>query len=57
MDSKTKTLEVYIATHMNNVTGEKNYTTKEEVENNPQWGRNYCYKNFPYSQNRSTSKI
>jgi len=57
MDSKTKTLEVYIATHMNNVTGEKNYTTKEEVENNPQWGRNYCYKNSPYSQNRSTSKI
>jgi len=49
MDSKTKTLEVYTTTHMNNATSEENYATKEEVENNPQWGRNYCYKNSPYN--------
>jgi len=57
MDSKTKTLEVYTATHMSNAMSEEDYTIKEEVENNPQWGKNYCYKNSPYSQNRSTSKI
>jgi hypothetical protein len=36
MDNKTKPLEVYIATNVNNVRNENNYTIKEETKNNPQ---------------------
>jgi hypothetical protein len=38
MDSKTRPLEIYITTNMNNVRSEKYYTIEEEVENNQQWG-------------------
>ncbi len=35
MDNKTKPLEVYTATNMNNVRNEEDYTIEEEMENNP----------------------
>ncbi len=38
MDNKTKPLKVYTITNMNNARNENDYTTKEEVENNSQWG-------------------
>ncbi len=38
MHNKTKPLKVYTIANMNNARNENNYTTKEEVENNSQWG-------------------
>jgi hypothetical protein len=38
MDRKTTRSKVYIAANLNNARSEKNYTTKEEVENNLPWG-------------------
>jgi hypothetical protein len=35
MDDKTKPSEIYIATNVSNVRSEKNYTIKDEIENNP----------------------
>jgi len=46
MDSKTKTLEVYIKTNISNLMSEKYYITKEEVENNPQWGEELLLQKF-----------
>ncbi len=39
MDNKTRTSKVYIIVNLNNVGSEEEYTTKNEVENNPQWGK------------------
>jgi hypothetical protein len=39
MDNKTKPLKVYTITNMNNGGSENDYTTKEEIENNSQWGK------------------
>ncbi len=36
-NGQTTPLGVYIATNMRNARIEKDYSTKEEVENNPQW--------------------
>ncbi len=36
MDNKTKPLEVYIATNVNKVRSEEDYTIEEEIKNNPQ---------------------
>lgn len=42
MDSKTKPLEVYtIAANISNEKSEEDYTTKEEAENNQQWGEDF----------------
>jgi hypothetical protein len=38
MDGKTRPLQIYITTNMNNARSEKDYTTEEEIENNQQWG-------------------
>jgi hypothetical protein len=38
MDNKIRPLEVYIVVNLNNVVSEEEYTTKNEAENNPQWG-------------------
>jgi hypothetical protein len=38
MDNKIKPLKVYTITNMNNGGNENDYTTKEKVENNSQWG-------------------
>jgi hypothetical protein len=46
MDNKSKTLKVYIATYMSNATSEEDYTSKEEVENNPQWGEELLLQIF-----------
>jgi len=35
IDNKTRPLEVYIAINLNNVGSEYEYTTNNEVENNP----------------------
>jgi hypothetical protein len=35
MDNKTRQLEVYIVVNLNNVGNEEEYTTKNEIENNP----------------------
>jgi hypothetical protein len=43
MDGKTRPLQIYITTNMNNVGSEKYYTTKEEVENNQQLGEKNYY--------------
>ncbi len=40
MDNKTKPWKVYTIANLNNSTSETNYTTKKEVEINPQWGEN-----------------
>jgi len=39
IDNKTRPSEVYIAINFNNVGSEKEYTIENEVENNPQWGK------------------
>jgi hypothetical protein len=39
MDNKTAPSKVYIATNLNNAGNEENYTTKKEIENNLQWGK------------------
>lgn len=41
MDGKTQPSKVYIATNMNNVRSEKDYTTQEEDQNNQQWGEEF----------------
>jgi len=41
MHNKTKPLKVYTIANMNNARSENNYTTKEEVENNFQWGEEF----------------
>jgi len=41
MDNKIRPLEIYITTNLNNAKNEKEYTTKDEAENNPQWGGKY----------------
>jgi hypothetical protein len=41
MDNKTRPLEVYIIVNLNNVGSEEEYTTENEIENNPQWGEEY----------------
>jgi hypothetical protein len=42
MDIKTRPLEVYtIVANINNVKNEEDCTTKEEVENNQQWGEDF----------------
>jgi hypothetical protein len=38
MDGKTRPLEVYTRVNVNNVGSEKDYTLKEEIENDQQWG-------------------
>jgi hypothetical protein len=38
MDNKTRPSEVYIELNLNNARSEKEYTTKNEAKNNPQWG-------------------
>jgi len=40
MDNKIRPIEVYTITNMNNVRNEEDYIIEEEVENNPQWGKN-----------------
>jgi hypothetical protein len=40
MDNKIRPIKVYTTTNMNNVRNEEDYTIKEEVENNPRWGKN-----------------
>ncbi len=39
MYGKTRPLQIYITTNMNNARSEKDYTIEEEVENNQQWGK------------------
>jgi hypothetical protein len=46
MDNKIRPSKVYTITNMNNVGNEKNYTTEEEAENNPQWGEKFVAKKF-----------
>jgi len=41
MDNTTRTSKVYIVVNLNNARSEEEYTTKNEVENNPQWGEEY----------------
>jgi hypothetical protein len=41
MDNKTRPLEVYTIVNLNNVGSEKEYTIENEVENNPQWGKEF----------------
>ncbi len=41
IDNKTRPLEVYIVVNLNNVGSEKEYTIENEVENNPQWGKEF----------------
>jgi len=38
MDGKIWPLEVYTIVNVNNVGSEKDYTLKEEIENDQQWG-------------------
>ncbi len=38
MGNKTKPSKVYTTMNVNNVGNEEDYTTKQQVENNPQWG-------------------
>ncbi len=37
MDNRTRTSKVYIVINLNNAGNEEEYTTNNEVENNPQW--------------------
>jgi hypothetical protein len=47
MDSNIRPSKVYNATiNINNAKSEKNYKTKEEVENNQQWGKILLSQNF-----------
>jgi len=41
MDNKTRPLEVYNVVNLNNVGSEKEYAIKNEVENNPQRGKEF----------------
>jgi len=41
MDNKTKPSEVYIVINFNNVGSEKEYIVDNEVENDPQWGKEF----------------
>ncbi len=41
MDNKTRPLEVYIIVNLNNEGSEEEYTIENEVENNPQWGKEF----------------
>jgi hypothetical protein len=43
MDNKSRPLKVYITTNLNNAHNEKDYTTKDKSENNPQWGEKYVF--------------
>jgi len=43
MDSNTRPLKVYTTTtNFNNVKSEENYTTKEKIINNQQWGEDFA---------------
>jgi len=43
MDSKTRPSKVYTTVvNIHNSKSEKNYTTKEETDNNQQWGEDYA---------------
>jgi hypothetical protein len=58
MDNKIEPSKVYTIANINNARSEKNYTKKEEVENNSQWGKEFTItKSSPYNLNRSTSNI
>jgi hypothetical protein len=58
MDNKIRPSKIYIVANMNNVRNEKNYTTKEEAENNPQWGENFVVTKFLHKTgNKLTSNI
>jgi hypothetical protein len=47
MDSNIRPSKVYNAMiNINNAKSEKNYTTKEEAENNQQWGEDLLQQNF-----------
>jgi hypothetical protein len=48
MDNKIRPLKVYIVVNLKNARSEKNYTTNEEVENNPQWGKEFATAKFLY---------
>jgi hypothetical protein len=66
MGNKIKPSKVYTTTNVSNVGNEKDYTTKQQVENNPQWGEESIiaqlfhiiktnqhprFENLPMSQN------
>jgi hypothetical protein len=46
MDNKTRPSKVCIAININNTGNEEDYTTKEEVENNPPWGKKFVVVEF-----------
>jgi hypothetical protein len=48
MDNKIRPLKVYTVANLKNARSEKNYTTKEEVENNPQRGKEFATTKFLY---------
>jgi hypothetical protein len=57
MDSNTRPSKVYtIATNINNAKIEEDYTTKEEGENNQQWGEDFAIAKLFHIGSTSTSK-
>jgi hypothetical protein len=46
IDNKTRPLEVYIATNLNNGGSEEDYTIENEAKNNPQWGDGFVIIEF-----------
>jgi hypothetical protein len=46
MDNKTSPSKVYIIVNLNYVGNEDEYTIENEVENNPQWGKEFAIAKF-----------